>query len=93
MSIVIIVWLPSRHSVQSVQKWSVSTSLIFCVQEIEIQEEYEVGDVFKGDSVNGSDEELEIQPPIAPKGFFSYSVKIVNPLQMKDFHTVDLGEH
>ena len=42
-------------------------------------------------TVNGSDEELEIQP-IAPKDFFNYSVKIVNPLRMKDFRTVDLGK-
>ena len=63
------------------------------MQEIEIQEEYEVeGDILEDDCVNGSDEELEIQPSIAPKDFFNYSVKIVNPLRMKDFRTVDLGK-
>ena len=65
---------------------------IICVQEIEIQEEYEVGDILEDDCVNGSDEELEIQPSIALKDFFNYSVKIVNPLRMKDFRTVDLGK-
>ena len=58
------------------------------MQEIEIQEAYEVGDM----TVNGSDEELEILPPIAPKGLFNYSVKIVNPFQMKDFRNVYLGK-
>lgn len=37
-----------------------------------IQEEYEVGDILEDDCVNGSDEELEIQPSIIPKDFFNY---------------------
>ena len=47
-------------------KWSqCQYHIIFCVQEIEIQEEYEVeGDILEDDYVNGSDEELEIQPSI-----------------------------
>ena len=63
------------------------------MQEIEIQEEYEVeGDILE-DYVNGYDKELEIQPSIALKDFFNYSVKmIVNPLRMKDFRTVNLGK-
>ena len=40
----------------------------------------------------GSDDELEVQPPIAPKGSFNYSVKIVNPSRMKEFRTIDLGK-
>ena len=54
-------------------KWSqCQYHIIFCVQEIEIQEEYEIGDILEDDCVNGSDEELEIQPSIIPKDFFNY---------------------